>query len=125
MNSPEDKRQFTRIAFDAKARVFDQQHDWQGLLVDISLHGALVYLTQPWEGGELGQIYQLEFLLPGSNIVIRMQTTAAHFDEQLLGLQCMHLDLDSATHLKRLVALNLGDEALLDRELYALNHQTD
>lgn len=117
-----NKRHFTRIPFEAKARVFDNVHSWQGQLVDVSLHGALIYITESWTDGQLGQAYQLEFLLPDSNIVIRMQATAAHFDEQLLGLECQHIDLDSVTHLKRLVALNLGDEALLDRELQALNH---
>jgi len=40
----------------------------------------------------------------------------------LLGLSCREIDLDSITHLRRLVALNLGDEALLDRELGLLAH---
>jgi len=31
-----------------------------------------------------------------------------------------HIDLDSISHLRRLVELNLGDEALLERELAAL-----
>jgi hypothetical protein len=33
-----------------------------------------------------------------------------------LGFQVQYIDLDSATHLRRLVELNLGDPALLERE---------
>ncbi len=36
--------------------------------------------------------------------------------------RCEHIDIDSITHLKRLIELNLGDEALLHRELAHLIH---
>jgi hypothetical protein len=35
-------------------------------------------------------------------------------------LLCESIDLDSITHLRRLVELNAGDPALLERELTAL-----
>jgi hypothetical protein len=35
-------------------------------------------------------------------------------------LHCDNIDVDSVTHLRRLVALNSGDPKLLDRELAAL-----
>ena len=38
----------------------------------------------------------------------------------LVGMVCRHIDVDSISHLRRLVELNLGDEALLERELAAL-----
>ena len=37
-----------------------------------------------------------------------------------LGLFCHHIDIDSITHLRRLIELNLGDETLLQRELAEL-----
>jgi hypothetical protein len=36
------------------------------------------------------------------------------------GLACREIDLDSVTHLRRLVALNLGDETLAEREFAQL-----
>ena len=38
----------------------------------------------------------------------------------LAGLHCLAIDIDSVTHLRRLVELNLGDPALLEREVSAL-----
>ena len=35
---------------------------------------------------------------------------------------CREIDLDSVTHLRRLVALNLGDETLAEREFAQLTH---
>lgn len=48
---------------------------------------------------------------------ISMQVTLAHTLATRLGLHCDHIDLDSISHLKRLVELNLGDPAQLQREL--------
>jgi hypothetical protein len=44
----------------------------------------------------------------------------AHIEDDRVGVSCSHIDLDSAAHLRRLVELNLGDEAQLHRELQAL-----
>ena len=49
-----------------------------------------------------------------------MEATVVHHQGQDYGLACREIDLDSVTHLRRLVALNLGDAALLERELTLL-----
>ncbi|MNJ68362.1 hypothetical protein D3C77_646020 [compost metagenome] len=40
---------------------------------------------------------------------------------QQLGFSCLNIDVESASHLRRLVEFNLGDERLLERELAALS----
>lgn len=52
--------------------------------------------------------------------MIRMDASAVHIDDGMINFICEHIDLDSITHLKRLVELNLGDPELLHRELSAL-----
>jgi hypothetical protein len=49
-----------------------------------------------------------------------MQTRVAHVEGPQAGLLCISIDIDSVTHLRRLLELNLGDPALLERELSAL-----
>jgi hypothetical protein len=44
----------------------------------------------------------------------------SHTRGQNAGLLCLDIDIDSVTHLRRLVELNLGDSDLLERELSAL-----
>jgi len=39
-----------------------------------------------------------------------------HVEGDHLGFKCQYIDLDSVTHLKRLVELNLGDPEMLERE---------
>ena len=45
-----------------------------------------------------------------------------HIEDDHTGYRCEHIDLDSISHLRRLVELNLGDPDILDRELSELSH---
>ena len=49
-----------------------------------------------------------------------MLASVAHIDDKTIGFTCENIDLESISHLKRLVELNLGDKALLHRELASL-----
>jgi 7-cyano-7-deazaguanine synthase len=49
-----------------------------------------------------------------------MEARIVHVEGRHVGLLCLSMDLASATHLHRLVELNLGAPELLDRELSAL-----
>ena len=44
----------------------------------------------------------------------------AHRGADHLGIVCEHIDVDSASHLRRIVELNTGNEHLLEREIEAL-----
>ena len=120
-----ERRQHARIAFRTRARL--RTGDWQSEaeVLDISLKGALLRLLT--ESGaspdirlEAGADCQLEVPLDDTSGTIRMDARVAHFGDGLLGVVCQLIDIDSATHLRRLVELNLGDPALLERELSAL-----
>ena len=66
------------------------------------------------------QEYEINFMLGGSDIEIRMQVELTHVASKKLGFYCHHIDIDSATHLKRMIELNIGEEQLLYRELEQL-----
>ena len=48
---------------------------------------------------------------------IAMQMRVVHVEGKRVGLRCEHIDLDSITHLRKLVEMNCGDSAQLEREL--------
>ena len=48
----------------------------------------------------------------------------SHIKANHIGLKCHYIDIDSITHLKRLIELNLADDELLHRELAMLIHDT-
>lgn len=114
-----EKRHFTRIAFDARARLLQGESDWSTQLLDISLKGALV--AQP-DGVSLhqGEPVSLYLLLSDDETEIRMDGHVVHQEQGHVGIVCDHIDVDSASHLRRIVELNTGSEALLEREFDAM-----
>ncbi len=115
-----EKRRFSRISFDADVQLVDAKGSWHSQLIDLSLKGALIAAPQDWSG-QPGEHFLLEMALDSDEkMVIRMEVSVAHVENDHIGFRCEHIDLDSISHLRRLVELNLGNAELLDRELSAL-----
>lgn len=114
-----EKRNFTRIAFDASARLLKGDEDCPTKLIDISLKGALVEQPADLTVAKGDQVI-LYLLLSDEETEIRMQGKVAHRGADHLGIVCEHIDVDSASHLRRIVELNTGNEHLLEREIEAL-----
>lgn len=113
------QRQFTRIAFDAGVSLSNGDKTWQTSLIDLSLKGALIAQPDDWEMPDENTPYRLQLQLD-DEVAITMDVSVAHQNEGQLGLSCKDIDLDSITHLRRLVELNLGNPNLLERELASL-----
>lgn len=114
----EERRRFKRIAFDAHTQLTQGEHSWQVQLLDLSLKGLLVERPSAWQSDPAAP-FQVRIEL-GEQAPVTLQAELRHDNDGQLGFQCTHIDLDSVTHLRRLVELNLGDEAELERELSAL-----
>ncbi len=118
-----EKRHFKRIPMDGPVELACADRQWQSRLLDISLKGALIITPANWEAvsaAECGLSLTLD-----DAIVITMHGAIVHTGNDHLGFRCDHIGLDSISHLKRLIELNLGDEALLERELSELTHSND
>lgn len=115
----DENRRFTRIPFEAQVHITSADGGWDCGLIDISLKGVLAEKPDDWEG-KIDDPCMLELNLSGSDASIRMDVVVAHVDDTHIGYRCEHIDLDSITHLRRLVELNVGDTDILDRELNAL-----
>lgn len=114
-----DKRLFTRVPFVASV-VLDLFPDhYACTLVDISLKGALVERALSWEAPH-GSPCCLTVELAADGTSIQMKGAVAHSEQGRLGIRCADIDLESMTNLRRLVELNLGDEAALNREIQSM-----
>jgi len=111
-----DRRRFSRIPFEASVSITSPHGNWTGKLIDISLKGLLATMPHHWTG-KSGEDVFVEIHPPEAFFSIRMEATIAHSGSELVGIHCNHIDLDSASHLHRLIELNLGDQAVLSREL--------
>lgn len=113
-----ERRQYSRIAFHSPATLVVASGVLDCLVIDLSLKGALVEIP-PGIALSLGQEATLRVHLNEIDKIV-MDATVAHSEELRVGLLCSKIDLDSVTHLRRLVELNLGQPDLLERELAAL-----
>ena len=110
-----EKRRFHRISFDAECELHWQDEVWVSEVLDISLKGVLVKRPEGWNV-PLKQPCEVIIHLDDHETGIVMAVELRHIEKERLGFKCQYIDLESATHLKRLVELNLGDQALLERE---------
>ncbi|WP_019339694.1 PilZ domain-containing protein [Stutzerimonas stutzeri] len=113
-----DRRRFQRFEFDAETELMQGQRCWPVQLHDLSLRGLLVHCPADWDA-DPAQPFEARIRL-ADDAEVRMEVEMTHSEGELVGMVCRHIDVDSISHLRRLVELNLGDEALLERELAAL-----
>ncbi|HEC18544.1 MAG TPA: PilZ domain-containing protein [Gammaproteobacteria bacterium] len=119
-----EKRHFSRIPFVTDVHLVNAEGSWDVQLVDVSLKGILT--TVPANPAiKTGEHYLAEMLTENDEATIRMEVSVAHIEEQRVGFRCEHIDLDSISHLRRLVELNLGDDEILHRELSELLHHSE
>ena len=120
-NPSDDKRKFSRIPFETNVHLVSAEGSWDCQLIDISLKGLLATTPAGWKA-KAGEHYLAEMLMENEDATIRMEVSVMHTEENHAGFRCEHIDLDSISHLRRLVELNLGDADILERELSELTH---
>lgn len=114
----DERRKFTRIPFDAWTEIEQNGKRWNAVLIDLSLKGLLVKQPNNWTKDSKGRFEALIRLDTG--VMIKMQVTLAHQEEGHIGFLCESIDVDSISHLRRLIELNMGNCDLLERELHSL-----
>ena len=117
----EERRRHRRIAFEAAATLTfpDGTMAIDAIVLDLSLKGARIRLPAGIKAPDRTDC-TLHVRLDETKTSIDMKARIAHLADQDIGLACLAIDLDSVTHLRRLVELNLGEPELLERELSAL-----
>jgi len=113
----EQRRNFSRIAFECEAWLEGSDGGQDCRVLDLSLKGALLELAADAPAGDVPCTLRLAL---GEQAEVVMRGYPAHRTGSRLGFACTDIDLDSITHLRRLIELNLGDPRLLERELAAL-----
>jgi hypothetical protein len=114
-----ERRHFARVGFDAPAELATAHERFDVKVIDLSFKGALVRV--PGQARlKPGTLCGLNVALADTGSSITMSTEVAHVEGSNLGLLCKGIDIDSITHLRRLIEFQLGDPSLLERELKAL-----
>lgn len=115
-----EQRHFKRVSFFTQAELALADQAYSTEIIDISLKGALVRKPAGCHPAPT-QPLMLKIRLDDDTATITMQVTIAHQHADYLGLHCIAIDIESISHLRRLLELNLGDANLLQRELAELS----
>ena len=115
-----DNRRFSRVNFTGKAHLEIGSHSCATEVLDLSLKGALIKKPADWPRS-LPKVMQLRISLNDFPVELTMDVSVAHQSATTVGLHCEKIDIESVSHLRRLLELNLGDAELLSRELSELS----
>jgi len=117
-NQSQERRRFSRILFDAHVELAQGDYHWRATLLDISLKGLLLQQKLPENINHREPILVKVLLTDSTTIAMSVMVTHQHHNQ--LGLTCESIDIDSISHLRRLIELNLGDTDAAERELSEL-----
>lgn len=115
----EEKRHFTRIDYDARVIIKRDNLSIDGELIDISLNGALSKSPNHCQLN-VGDECEVTIDMGCEHDPIQYDATVKHIHDNLVGVCCNQITPESATTLRRIIELNLGDNNLMNRELEAM-----
>ena len=113
-----NNRHFRRIPFQAEVTLSSDQDVWTGELLDVAMKGAMVGTDAPLPLS-LGAKYNLCISLPGTPISLDFQAELVHSEESCYGFKFISENLETLTHLRKLIELNTGDAEATRSELSA------
>ncbi|WP_207952000.1 PilZ domain-containing protein [Pseudomaricurvus alcaniphilus] len=113
-----ERRRFSRVLFHTPVALHQGEQAWQCQLLDISLHGLSVSKPKHWPAASSAPLHASIQL--ADDTLIHMRVCLARQSSRQLGFACEDIDLDSIGLLRRLLELNLGDAATLQRDLSEL-----
>lgn len=112
----QEQRRFTRVPFVSGITLSYEDKILDGTVVDISLNGLLINCKDFNEtADEISASIHFE-----NHSTISAHLKVVHQSSSLYGFRFEDIDSESVAHLRRLLALNLGDESACERELLAL-----
>ncbi|WP_354625231.1 PilZ domain-containing protein [Psychromonas sp. MME2] len=118
-----EKRKFSRVHFTGQCFLSEiinnEVVQWQSELLDISLKGALVKAIDDFTYN-VDKAIKLNLNLEGSDVTLEISGVLCHQENGFIGIKFVTLDIESITHLKRLIQLNVADSAIMDREISQL-----
>lgn len=112
----DEHRKFQRVPFQCQSQIKCGDRTYAGELLDISMKGALL-LVRDLADWEMGHTCFLDIKLEGGDIHLQFEARLAHREESHYGFIFLSEDLETFTHLRRLLELNVGDPEIIDQEL--------
>ena len=110
-----ERRQFSRVPFNTSVSLQQGSESVDTQLVDISLNGVLIATPSRYR---LATDRQCTIVVPlADDVRITMQVALVHSSSNLLGFHCTGMDMESMSHLRRLIEMNLHEQGAAERVL--------
>lgn len=118
MTENNERRRFSRVHFSTPVMLVQGDQQWHANLLDVSLKGLLVEM--PADAVYDKQLSLMVSVHLSDQAIIEMLAQPVHQEDTLLGLRCVSIEMESISHLRRLIELNLDDPSAAERELSEL-----
>ncbi|PCI29789.1 MAG: hypothetical protein COB67_03320 [SAR324 cluster bacterium] len=114
----ENRRHFSRVKFKARIILKKDHRIQEAHLLDISLKGALVEIDREFDLSQ-NEMCTFEFHLNEADLILPIEAKLIYQQEaHHLGFRFCEMELDTLTHLRRLIELNIGNAELVQKELF-------
>ena len=114
-----ERREYQRVSFKHSARLIKDGQTLDCQIIDLSIHGVLLRPDEELPSS-IDSSFLLEISLDNEVAGINMTIKLAHRNPDSLGFVCEKIDIDSISHLRKVVEFNSGDSARLDRDFETL-----
>ncbi len=115
-----EQRKFSRIPFKSEVYLDVAGESVTGKLLDICLKGALIEESNDRFSARAGETVDMKLELADSDIELKFSCELVHREGTHLGFRFLETDVESMTHLRNLIELNLGDSGQIHEELSSL-----
>ena len=115
-----ERRRFHRVGTDKPVAVTSAGGEHAGTTLDVSLRGLLLEPSDGWQPSTGTAVEARIRLDDADDCCIDLKGRVVHVEARRIGIHVTDFDIESASRLRRMVELNLGDAALIERELAEL-----
>lgn len=112
----QNKRKFTRVNFVSHAHIVVNGESYEGEVLDLSIRGVLLEFEE-MPPVKTEETIMLNILFDASGLKLSTKAQAARIDGSRIGFKFMSIDIDTMTHLRRIIELNCGDPDKVADEL--------
>jgi len=109
-------RHFIRVDFHSDSKISCNGKEYSGELINLSLKGALLRFEKI-PGFNKGDNCFLTIALSASDIILSFEVETVHLQNNDAGFKFTGIDIDSMTHLRRLIDLNADNNDITDEEI--------
>lgn len=115
--SEQERRNFSRIEYNAKVLIEQGEHKSVGSVIELSLNGVLVDSKSRLDKS---QPVDVQIIIDEFSPAIHLKAKIVHHEDQQYGLKTLEIDIDSMLQLRTIISMHNDDPDEIHRESKAL-----